>query len=311
MGSYHVSCSVSGLSIKPGDSIVIFLLLPREFSKDEAKQKPILVQAEPYMLEIDHYFNPFCFPISCAYNDCGGVREVEKSENVRSVESFFGLSIKQVVDHVINGETRSKTVKGEVLRVLSNLSLMYVHGDVYKAMITIGFCPWENIKIDIPKLLSEMSKALYDFDGTHKIEWLYTYPSIEKQRQFFELFEDIARGKPGYIPSEFKPEPEGKTTVYDRPGYREDPENDPLRRYEFLFNPLLCFYKGWPYFATLYREAIKSRHLVENFVKYSLFAKRMHSCNKFFFPALTGEQLGNDSASKSLAEVTLAILKKR
>lgn len=69
--------------------------------------------------------------------------------------------------------------------------------------------------------------------------------------------------------------------------------------------------KDWNFFKELYRAVIVMGDLKKEFSQYKAFYRSMYSCNRFFFPAMNGEQCGNDDASKALFEVSLSIVNRR
>lgn len=71
------------------------------------------------------------------------------------------------------------------------------------------------------------------------------------------------------------------------------------------------FFKEWNYFLPLYRKAILNNQLKEECKMYRGFYWLMYSNNKFFFPAMNGEQFGNDKASKTLLQLSLKIVNDR
>lgn len=77
-----------------------------------------------------------------------------------------------------------------------------------------------------------------------------------------------------------------------------------------LGDSLLCF-KEWKFFTDLYRKPIMKGELVEEFRWFRLFQSSMYSNNRFFFPAMNGEQCGNDEESKTLLETSLKIVDRR
>lgn len=72
---------------------------------------------------------------------------------------------------------------------------------------------------------------------------------------------------------------------------------------------LPLYFRGWPFFRPIYEKTIMDGGFREEINNWITFQSGMHSCNRFFFPAMNGEQHGNLSASRFLAEESLKILK--
>ncbi len=69
------------------------------------------------------------------------------------------------------------------------------------------------------------------------------------------------------------------------------------------------WHRNWYKFRDIFVEPLREGKLKEAFIKYSIFSSNLYSMNRFYFPAMNGEQCGNDRASLILAEKTVEILK--
>ena len=125
MGSYNVACSISNLSIRSGDKVAFFLLLParhpwgygRSMGKDTYIDQtfPELraihrVGIKSNLLYTNCYFNPLGLPIFGEYDDYGGVEHIVDDKNTKLLETFFNLSIDQIIDCVTCGRELSSTL---------------------------------------------------------------------------------------------------------------------------------------------------------------------------------------------------------
>lgn len=70
------------------------------------------------------------------------------------------------------------------------------------------------------------------------------------------------------------------------------------------------FFEKWEIFSELYKEAIGEGKLKAQFIDYQSFYWDMYSMNRFFFPAMNGEQHGNLDASCKLLLKSLEIVKR-
>lgn len=89
-------------------------------------------------------------------------------------------------------------------------------------------------------------------------------------------------------------------------------ENDEDFFVDFVLSqtPLMYHFKEWPFFNEIYQQSIIQGKLKDEVCSWIYFHSAMFSCNRFFFPAMNGEQFGNIEASKLLLEASLEILKK-
>lgn len=73
---------------------------------------------------------------------------------------------------------------------------------------------------------------------------------------------------------------------------------------------LIRFFKDMEYFKALYFPLLAAGRLRENLKQYQAFYWSMYSCNRFYFPAMNGEQCGNREASEMLMKKSLEIVQK-
>ena len=84
---------------------------------------------------------------------------------------------------------------------------------------------------------------------------------------------------------------------------------DPLQKYNRAFN-FNYGLREWPYLSQLYRKAMTAGELENEFRKFLNFSEATFSCNKFYFPAMNGEQFGNAEMHKKLLVKTIEIIDK-
>lgn len=105
MGSYNVSCGISGISIRCGMRTKLILLLPHRYNSIIHGQKPGMVVLEPTISHVSNegafaYYVPFCLPIEGEYDDYGSLKNIKKDTNVETLEKFFGITIDNILSIV-------------------------------------------------------------------------------------------------------------------------------------------------------------------------------------------------------------------
>jgi len=97
-----------------------------------------------------------------------------------------------------------------------------------------------------------------------------------------------------------------------------DVESDAYLDYIFCKNPLgydggreMHSFKDWQYLEDIYGESFKDKSVSKVFCDWVAASGEMASANTFYFPAVCGEQHGNDPVSKDLLKKSLAILEDR
>jgi hypothetical protein len=74
---------------------------------------------------------------------------------------------------------------------------------------------------------------------------------------------------------------------------------------------LSAYFEKWDRFQDLYRDAVKQGKLKKELCEFVWLDANMHSCNRFYFPAMNGEQHGNLEASKGLLAISQKVIGKR
>lgn len=81
--------------------------------------------------------------------------------------------------------------------------------------------------------------------------------------------------------------------------------------YEANQLPFGRFFKEMDYFKALYYPILLRGGLRHALKEHQAFTHSMYACNRFFFPAMNGEQFGNPTASKMLLDASIDIVKKQ
>ena len=129
----------------------------------------------------------------------------------------------------------------------------------------------------------EVYNALVE-EGRHNI--------AEPERGYPSLYDDFAEEVAQYVAK----------------GRPLDIESCPYRSCQS--HGLQRYVKHWEYFPELYEESLckKSDAIRNGVINLLRFRNAMFSCNRFFFPAMNGEQHGNPRASRTLLEASLRII---
>lgn len=119
MGSFNVSCSISGLSINIGDKVKLFIL--------ERRMKDFLVNS--VIVDIESLFSLISFPITGIYNEYGTIEDIEannEKEHIESIEKFFNKNIYDILKEI--RESNSINEK-------DGYSYMFVLEEVYDKLV--------------------------------------------------------------------------------------------------------------------------------------------------------------------------------
>jgi len=120
MGSYNVACSVSNISIGPGERIAYFPLRPNQYAKG-FEGGP--ADGNNTLIHTNCYYYPVTLPIFGTYDDYGGIENIEKNLNTYILEKYFGQVI-EVIANIHRGEGIPKITSG-----------MFVHRDIFDTLV--------------------------------------------------------------------------------------------------------------------------------------------------------------------------------
>ena len=89
MGSFHVTCGLTGVTIGEGNRVALLPLI----STSGGSPKPLLMTNSATIQSPNENFTPFCLPIFGEYDEYGCLYNVKVDDNTKAIESFFGFSI--------------------------------------------------------------------------------------------------------------------------------------------------------------------------------------------------------------------------
>jgi len=183
MGSWDVSCALTGVHIGVGDKVVI---VPLQLKNDvyDNELESMRLFGNTNILSNDGcnvYFQEVSYPIFGTYADYDGIDEIVKDDNTAVLEEYFGLTIDQIVT-VLTDNRKSEIFyqpdmsdSSSVLDMsnpkhaeLTTYSITWIHGDVYSKLAKGNNSQggWrESIELGTPKLLEELG---FKFKGEDK-----------------------------------------------------------------------------------------------------------------------------------------------
>ncbi len=98
MGSFNVSCGISGLSINEGDRVgYLILRKPHSAIKNTIQTNG---KGDSNYLYCDALFSPFLPPVYGTYNDYGGVEDLDENITSKFLEKRYGIPIKDIIESI-------------------------------------------------------------------------------------------------------------------------------------------------------------------------------------------------------------------
>jgi len=158
MGSWNVTCGLSGLPIQRGDAVKLIILVANDVSGHETRlDKDKNDFCIHNFTSASHYWNPILFPISGKYDDYGSIEKIKIDDNVKHVVDFFNskescfkvscamrnregkINIKEPlfnIESILSAIERGYIRKVSIFGNLSDVRLMFVKEDVYKLALS-------------------------------------------------------------------------------------------------------------------------------------------------------------------------------
>jgi len=119
MGSFDVACSMSRITINPGDPVAYMPLKLYDFAYDPRAANNTLIYQWCY-------YEPVCLPIMGEYFDYGFIDSIEKNSSTKAVEKHYKCPIEVVV-----GAQGQLPCPG-----------MFVHREIYQTMVDSQVDQW-------------------------------------------------------------------------------------------------------------------------------------------------------------------------
>jgi len=103
MGHFTHNCKLTGIPIR--NEAVLIVMKPSGKLYDNSEES-IAKYGKTYMCSNDGTkmkFTPVWFPLKGHYDDYGGLERIQKTENTRIIEEYYGLTIEEIVAIVCSG----------------------------------------------------------------------------------------------------------------------------------------------------------------------------------------------------------------
>lgn len=97
MGSFSYSCVLTGLPICSGDQVVLLPLRMRDKLWDNSETSVRKAGKSSFVSNEGErvFFTEGTYPIFGKYNDYGGIEDIEKDDNTKAIEEYFGVTIEE------------------------------------------------------------------------------------------------------------------------------------------------------------------------------------------------------------------------
>ena len=92
MGSFNVACSISNTSIRSGEDILLFPLIPNQNSLPNGG----------LLIYTNCLFDIMTYPIYGKYDEYGGIKKIVEDDNTKHIENYFNMSIQTFCDIIVD-----------------------------------------------------------------------------------------------------------------------------------------------------------------------------------------------------------------
>lgn len=345
MGSFNVTCGISGISMESNKAVLIPLIRSRPTSTSDLYEGASISGCAEEN-RCCSLFRPFAAPLFGKLDTYGRLEEIEQDVNTKALEKFYKLPIEDFAEVIAHGQhTDAKINKVDI----SSWSGMYVHREIYDMMVSLQIDEWG--RPDEPawsaqgmldeEILGELgfkyvkqvrgsennlpSINLYANPKFPEIELRHTSQSsvqvtCGKKQTMWEckiktVVEAIEKwsGRP-LISQKKKKLWQTTSSAYLRMARLTTEERAQKDLGDTLYAMYLSRHLGFGVadtdFMKIYFDELKDRAFTDILAGFRLFMNNMFDMNKFFFPTMHGLQFGNHYASEALFEKSLEIVKK-
>lgn len=271
MGSYCVSGSVSHLAIHDGDDVVLIAL-----GIEQEKVMPIhnLISNEGSGM----HYTPAFLPIRGKYNDYGTIDNIVKDDHTALLEAHFNIGIEQIV-MLLSGERPSRynasldEVSDDVVGQFDKLGAMFELESIYDGLIA------------------------HNDKNAASSHWDYRSGVQCKFRSFFELntVKITANNKYAHDHNDDDDDHVARASAQWFIAMKVE-GSDAYRK----FNNNWTINKQFP--------SLIDKDTILEYARLSAFARELSNTNNLWFPAMCGEQCGDEAASMALLKLSEAAL---
>lgn len=343
MGSFNVTCGISGISMEKNKAVLVPLIQSRH-PGDLYNGATISSWVEGN--RCCALFRPFAPPLFGTLDTYGRLEEIEEDVSTRALEKFYKIPIQDFAEVIACGEhTDAKINKVDV----SSWGGMYVHRQIYDMMVSLQIDEWGR-----PEEPVWSSQGLLDHEILGELGFKYVkqergsennlpsinlyanpkFPEIElrhtsqssvqvtcgKKQTMWEckiktVVEAIEKwaGRP-LVPQKKRKLWQTTNAAYLRMARLTTEERTRKDLGDTLYAMHLARRLGFGVegtdFADIYFDALRDRSFTDILAGFRLFMNNMFDMNKFFSPTMHGLQFGNHYASEALFEKSLEIVKK-
>jgi len=146
MGSFSVSCGVSGLNIENGEDVVLFILNKKRFDK-----------ADFLFDYITDIYEPLYLPIFGKYDEYGGLYDIIEKESIKILENKTSLSIQKFIEDMIDKN--------------NEYFFMFVNRDIYNSILSYNIDGCEkptnlnNLDFLVPAVFEQLNFSLIKYEN--------------------------------------------------------------------------------------------------------------------------------------------------
>jgi hypothetical protein len=120
MGSFYATDLLTGTTIIDGQKTSIQLLTPSYSGLNAISNANSMIVDNSLSQSV---YAPFGFPINGKYADYGNICNIVRDNNTDLLESFFGMSVGELIDYVISNDNKSDDI-------IDNLKITYFRTEV-------------------------------------------------------------------------------------------------------------------------------------------------------------------------------------
>ncbi|MCK4500933.1 hypothetical protein KAU11_10570 [Candidatus Babeliales bacterium] len=344
MGSYNPTCSVSGLTIEPGDKTVFIPLIEKSrYYGDEREETRVEIEVDSILTSnegaLSHY-SPLLLPIMGVYDDYGSIAEIERDPNTEALEEMFKKDIQDVVSELLDDKKITAAEVGEIEGISGTFILREIYDKlshnlidayggerrelIYYGHVLDSFL----IELGFKKMKPLSEKKRYD-KGFKKMG-----PLSEKKR-YDRVFKIVVGGIQVTLHGDgtwYRLAGMPDSTFYSLEdldiylksvkidlNFKEIFNKPSTKAFELVkksatlrdfYRPCSSYQEFYnPYFLELYGKALRGETLKDAYTKFAIFLLKLNSLNKILFPSIYASQNNGIFFQVDLQETVIKVIK--
>lgn len=206
------------------------------------------------------FYSPVTLPVFGSYDSYGGINRIEKNYNTEAIEKYFKAKIEDIVSLA---KTKKPISSG-----------MFIYREIFDFLLTNIVDEWGNSKKRIENNFGDRLNNLF------KKHCQGLADSVKSRKEHIEVWRSFTQNE----------ETKNSIKYYKK-----------LKYWDWVCTKSSIFqFREYKRFNNIYQPQMLKGKMEKEITDFVLFEMGMYAVNRFYFPAMNGQQYGNKYASRNL-----------